>query len=273
MIRQTMTVINQSMAPGIVTEMGKKNVTVGARVSERVSWQRGAVTRPSGLLDQPFAQIFMNSPSQDQEDNLRRFLDQRAASARADIHHARIPSLTEFSDSPSIYSHAHFSPCPPHLGSSPPHFDFAIPPQYVRPSFEAVRSFSPPAFGNRDLATDGTASTIHTHRERSPSPESIPPDDEEPDPRLSFLGPTMRFHSPAPWETEESFTDEPEQEDDPRSFATKRSRSKTRGDGFIKTFGRIAPAKATSVARSSLESANGREKVSIDSHVAHAASQ
>ncbi|KAI0257616.1 hypothetical protein BJV78DRAFT_48836 [Lactifluus subvellereus] len=211
----------------------------------------------------------MNSPSPAQEDNLRRLLDQRAG--RADIHHARIPSLTEFSDSPSIYSHAHFSPRPPHLDSSPPQFDFAIPPQYVRPSLEAVRSFSPSAIGIRELGTDDATPTTNIHREWSTSPESTLPDDEESDPRLSFLGPTMRFHSPAPWETEELITAGGEQEDDARSFVTKRSRSKTRGDGFIKSFGRTAPARATSAARPSLESTNGREKNSIESQLAHAA--
>lgn len=211
----------------------------------------------------------MNSPSPAQEDNLRRLLDQRAG--RADIHHARIPSLTEFSDSPSIYSHGHFSPRPSHLDSSPPQFNFAIPPHYAQPSFEAVRSFSPSAIGIRELGTDGVTPTTNTRRERSTSPESIPSDDEEPVPRLSFLGPTMRFHSPAPWETEEAITEGGDQEDDARSLVTRRSRSKTRGDGFIKNFGRTAPAKATSAARPSLESTNGREMNSIESQVAHAA--
>ncbi|KAH9064281.1 hypothetical protein EDB87DRAFT_1600184 [Lactarius vividus] len=183
----------------------------------------------------------MNSPSPAQDDDLRRLLDQRAA--RGDAHHSRIPSLSEFSDSPSIYSHAHFSPRPPHFDSTSPQFDFSIPSQYARPS------------------------------ERSHSPESIPSEDEDSDSRMSFLGPTMRFHSPAPWETEDAIKEEGEQEDDARSVLSKRGRSKTRGEGFMKSFGRVTPAKSTSAARPSVESlrpTNGaRDKASVDNQPAH----
>jgi hypothetical protein len=206
----------------------------------------------------------MDSPSPVQEDNVHRLLDQRAA--RADIRHTRFPSLSEFSDSPSIYSHPHFSPRPPHLDSSPPQFDFVVPPQYARPSFGAVTSINS---SDADMHTSHTdcASPTTDILKRSSSPDSINPEDEEPEPRLSFLGPTMRFHSPAPWETEDGIKEGSEQEDDARSFVTKRSRSKTRGEGLLKGFGKAAPAKAMSVARPSIESTSGREKISLDSHV------
>jgi hypothetical protein len=204
----------------------------------------------------------MNPPSPAQEDTLRHLLDQRAA--RADIHHTRFPSLTEFSDSPSIYSHPHFSPRPPHLDSSPPRFDFAIP-QYARPAFNPMRSLASSSTDAHSL--DG--STTDARIERSSSPESIRPEDEESESRMSFLGPTMRFHSLAPWETEDNTSGGVEQEDDARSFVTKRGRSKTRGDGFIKGFNRTASAKAaTSTARPSIESTISRDKVSVDSQLA-----
>ncbi|KAH9082140.1 hypothetical protein EDB83DRAFT_2336709 [Lactarius deliciosus] len=200
----------------------------------------------------------MNSPSPAQDDDLRRLLDQRAA--RGDAHHTRFPSLSEFSDSPSIYSHAHFSPRPPHHDSSSPQFDFSIPSQYARPSLDATGPFS-------------ASPTMDTRTERSHSPESIPSEDEDPDSRMSFLGPTMRFHSPAPWETEESIREEGEQEDDARSVLSKRGRSKTRGEGFMKSFGRVTPAKSTSAARPSVESLrstnSARDRPSIDSQPTH----
>jgi hypothetical protein len=216
----------------------------------------------------------LNSPSPVQEDNLHRLLDQHRA-AHADIrHHTRFPSLTEFSDSPSIYSHPHFSPRPPHLDSSPPRFDFAIPPQYApRPSFDAVTSLASSTSNTHDLDTDCSSPTTDIRCERSPSPEPIHPEDEEPEPRMSFLGPTMRFHSPAPWETEDFIKEGSEQEDDARSFVTKRSRSKTRGEGFMKGFGKSAPAKATSAVRPSMESTSGRDKVSLDGHISSSISQ
>ncbi|KAI9454017.1 hypothetical protein F5148DRAFT_449693 [Russula earlei] len=207
------------------------------------------------------------SPSPAPEDNLRRLLDQRAA--RAVVHRTRSPSLTEFSDSPSIYSHPHFSPRPPHLDGSPPQFDFAIPPHYARPSFESVRSHTSSTEDTHGVDTDSVSPVSDT--ERSPSPShSVYPDDEQSEPRMSFLGPTMRFHSPAPWETEDSSKDGVEREDDARSIVTKRSRSKTRGDGFMKSFGRTTPAKAILVAaRPSFESTNGKDKISLDSQIAH----
>jgi hypothetical protein len=207
----------------------------------------------------------MDSPSPVQEDSLHRLLDQRTA--RTDIRHTRFPSLTEFSDSPSIYSHPHFSPRPPHLDSSPPQFPFVISPQYARPSFGAVTSITSSDTDMHTLNSDCTSPTTDIRLERSPSTNSIHPEDEEPEPRLSFLGPTMRFHSPAPWETEDGIKEGSEQEDDTRSFITKRSRSKTRGEGLLKGFGKAAPAKAMSVARPSIESTSGRDKISLDSHV------
>ena len=213
------------------------------------------------------------SPSPAQDDNLRRLLDQRAG--RADIHHTRFPSLTEFSDSPSIYSHPHFSPRTPHPDStSPPRFDFAIPPQYAaRPVFNATMRSLP---GSAAITTtedthaglDGPDSSDVCLLEPSASLESIQPEDEELESRMSFLGPTMRFHSLAPWETEDNNTEGVEQEDDARSFVTKRGKSKTRGDGFIKGLSKPASSKATSTARPSIESTISRDKVSLESQKA-----
>jgi hypothetical protein len=213
------------------------------------------------------------SPSPAQEDNLRRLLDQRAA--RGDIHHTRFPSLTEFSDSPSIYSHSHFSPRPPHPDySSPPQFDFAIPPRYAAlPAFNAttMRSLASSSAATTDTDTYGLDGPNTDGRllERSDSLESMqPPEDEELESRMSFLGPTMRFHSLAPWETEDTITEGVEQEDDARSFVAKRGKSKTRGDGFIKGLSKPASFKATSTARPSIESTTSRDKVSLDSQKA-----
>jgi len=213
----------------------------------------------------PFA---MNPPSPPpgQNDNLHRLLDQRAG--RADIQHTRFPSLTEFSDSPSIYSHPHFSPRTPHpdYSSPPSQFDFAIPPQYARPAFNAMRSLAS-STATDTHALDAPISDIRL--ERRASLESIQPEEEELESRISFLGPRMRVHTLAPWETEDNITEGVEQEDDARSPITKRGKSKTRGDGFIKGFSKTPSAKATSTARPSIESTvSSRDKVSVDSQIA-----
>jgi hypothetical protein len=94
-------------------------------------------------------------------------------------------------------------------------------------------------------------------------------EDEELESRMSFLGPTIQFHTLAPWETEDNITDRAEQEDDARSFVTKRGKSKTRGDGFIKALSKPASAKATSTARPSIESTISGDKISLDSQIVH----
>jgi len=213
----------------------------------------------------------MNSLSPGQEGNLRSLLDHRAA--RVGPHHTRFPSLSEFSDSPSIYSHAHFSPRPPYIDSSPPQFDFSIPPQYARPSLEAVRPFPTSPAGKQDSGTHRADPTFGARPGRSHSSESVP-SEEDSDPRMSFLGPTMRFHSPAPWEMEDAIREDGGQEDDARSILSKRSRSKTRGEGgFIKNFGRAAPARSISTARPSIESVRSvnstRDKTLVDNQPAH----
>lgn len=102
----------------------------------------------------------------------------------------------------------------------------------------------------------------------SVSLESMQGEDEELESRMSFLGPTIQFHTLAPWETEDNITEGAEREDDARSFVTKRGKSKTRGDGFIKGLSKPASAKATSTARPSIESTISRDKVSLDSQTA-----
>src|SRR6266436_5244043 len=118
----------------------------------------------------------MNPPSSAQDDNLRRLLDQRAA--RGDTHHTRFPSLTEFSDSPSIYSHPHFSPRTPHPDySSPPQFDFPVPPQYARSAFNAMRSRDASSTSTDTHGLDGPISDVRL--ERSASLESMQLEDED----------------------------------------------------------------------------------------------
>ncbi|KAI8980701.1 hypothetical protein BD414DRAFT_104046 [Trametes punicea] len=155
----------------------------------------------------------MNSPVDlhARDDHVRLLLDQRAA--RADIH-ARFPSLSEFSDSPSVYSHPHFSPRPtdrPILDGSVQAFRFPQSPKFNSPSPSESRSpisdrerLNIPTASSLDLEDDPRSSaefsSIHDGGGDS-SPEEEADVDEEL-PRISMYGPKMRFHSPAPWEEE-----------------------------------------------------------------------
>lgn len=96
-------------------------------------------------------------------------------------HRARFPSLTEFPDSPSVYSHTYHSP------------------DALTPSFSRLSDST----GCLEF-DDETASTI-----RSLSTEDVQDDSDldnctdDASHRISLRGPRIRFHSRAPWETDD----------------------------------------------------------------------
>ncbi|KAI0756696.1 hypothetical protein C8Q80DRAFT_1215554 [Daedaleopsis nitida] len=153
----------------------------------------------------------MNSPVdlRAHDDHLKNLLGQRAA--RADLH-GRYPSLSEFSDSPSVYSHPHFSPRPPDrpfLDGTPHSFRFPPSPNLYSPTLSEPRSpisdrerLNIPNASSLDLEDDPRSSLEldSLHDEQGDSPEET---EEEELPRISMYGPKMRFHSPAPWEEDD----------------------------------------------------------------------
>lgn len=198
------------------------------------------------------------NPSVDPHDaHLRRLLDQRAT--RADLH-SRIPSLSEFSDTPSLYSHAYFSPQPPHFNS---HVDelssnFASPIRSDRDRFndlavsmldmddEPRSSYSSNEYDDMD---GGDQSTVEQHQEE---------EDELAMPRLSLLGPKMRFHSKAPWELDDSVLQQDEEsEDDMDSHSVMSSATRNKG-GAARHFRFGGPKLGNNNGRSSRESSRSR---------------
>ncbi|KAJ3987729.1 hypothetical protein F5890DRAFT_718550 [Lentinula detonsa] len=154
-----------------------------------------------------------NSPVDPHDAHLRRLLDQRAT--RADLH-SRVPSLSEFSDTPSLYSHAYFSPQPAHFNGSLDEMssNFASPIRSDRDRFndlavsmldmddEPRSSYS----SNEYDDIDADQSTIEQHQEED--------DAEAASPHMDMFGPKMRVHSKAPWELDESFTQQDEDSED-----------------------------------------------------------
>lgn len=98
-------------------------------------------------------------------------------------HRARFPSLTEFPDSPSVYSHAYQSP------------DADVHP--YSPSFS--RFPDPTACSDLDSET---ASTILSTDDVQDDPDLGDCTDDASH-RISLRGPRIRFHSRAPWETDD----------------------------------------------------------------------
>ncbi|PBK77421.1 hypothetical protein ARMSODRAFT_1079439 [Armillaria solidipes] len=153
----------------------------------------------------------MNSPPDPHDDHLRHLLDQRAT--RADLH-SRVPSLSEFSDTPSIYSHPFFSPQPADrevdtssLASQ------SLSRSSPRPGRERNR-LNELAVSMLDLDEDPrssfASSSVYNDEEQNDYDEND--EDDEPMPRMSLLGPKMRFHSKAPWELDEGIVMEDEAE-------------------------------------------------------------
>lgn len=137
-------------------------------------------------------------------------------------HRARFPSLTEFPDSPSVYSHAYHSP------DADVHSDTA--------SFS--RLSGPPDCLECD---DETASTI-----RSLSTEDVQDDSDIDDctddasHRISLQGPKIRFHSRAPWEIDDVIPPGEESDNSSKSatIGTKLKGKASRADNLIRTFAR-----------------------------------
>jgi hypothetical protein len=157
-----------------------------------------------------------NSPN---HDHIRQLLNQRHASTP---HHSRFPSVSDVSDSPSVYSRSPFTP-------------------YV---FNGVEQSTPiPTFDDRDQepstldqsdghrASYATARTTYGTEETYGSRDELPPtDDDEPEHRMSMLGIKMRFHSKAPWEAGgEDILEEEEQERKSGDRPPSRSKRSTKG--------------------------------------------
>ena len=153
----------------------------------------------------------MNSPVdyRTHDDHLKHLLDQRAA--RADLH-GRFPSVSEFSDSPSLYSHPQFSPRPPErslLEGHPHSFRFPQSPRSYAPPLPEPRSpitdrerLNIPTASSLDLEDDPRSSS-ELNSTRDDEESDSPLEDAEDEPRISMYGPKMRFHSPAPWEEDD----------------------------------------------------------------------
>ena len=198
--------------------------------------------------------IAMNPPADlpAHDDHLRHLLDQRAA--RADLH-GRFPSLSEFSDSPSVYSHPHFSPRPPDrpfLDPNPHSFRFPQSPKGYSPSLSEPRSpitdrerLNFPNASSLDLEDDPRSSS---ESQSISEYQSLPPEEhddsliepEEEEPRISMYGPKMRFHSPAPWEEDE--TDSKSVLEEPSKRSKKKDLTNKKGWGLSRTSGETRPS-------------------------------
>ena len=128
----------------------------------------------------PFVPMLRSSPATSNDHHARRHLDP---------HLAHDERFSQFSDTPSVYTPSHFS--------SPPHN------QHYAYSSHTRHRFNEPSVSTIDFddprASVATSQNIQGDDEGDDETHSF---EEQRDPRLSYLGPKMRFHSRAPWEME-----------------------------------------------------------------------
>lgn len=153
----------------------------------------------------------LRSPADPHEDHLRRLLDQR--STRADIQARFSSSVSEFPDTPSVYSHAYFSPRPTDNASRS--VKSPIPSRSLsnsRPERNRLNDLAVSMLDLDDDDPDPRASYASSDAYGDDDRDDLHDDgeDDQPMPRMSLLGPKMRVHSKAPWEMD----DEPLHEGD-----------------------------------------------------------
>ncbi|TCD69960.1 hypothetical protein EIP91_005549 [Steccherinum ochraceum] len=146
------------------------------------------------------------------DDHLRYLLDQRAA--RADLH-ARFPSQSDISDSPSLYSHGPFSPHPHDTHNTPStsfHYTLSVHdnPDPQDPPVSDRERLNYPDASTLDLESEPRSSydqqSIRTSSQgfhdsgSDDDPDGDDADRTEEEHRVSTYGPKMTVHSRAPWE-------------------------------------------------------------------------
>lgn len=216
------------------------------------------------------------APSDAHEVHLRRLLDQRAA--KSDLNDSSL------ADTP-LYGGSAFSPHSIHFPST----ESSHKPLDTR-SFHPYSTKSPSA---KDLLNDPAASSLDLEDDNSPTLDTAHPfsndlnyleeedfgSDVDLDPRLSMLGPKMRFHSRAPWETGgDPLSEEGDSEDDRGTIASSiRGRGRLgKGEGIMKGLGLgSSHPRSSSASRPSVDSgrSQGRQKQSFDSSFSQAATQ
>ncbi|CAK5280477.1 unnamed protein product [Mycena citricolor] len=162
-------------------------------------------------------------------------------------------------DSPSVYSAPFFSPRPNEVAETRSLHLYRSPMTvHLTPERNRLNELA-----ESMLDMDDESSSSHSDEEENPIEESEA-EHEEPDPRMSLLGPKMRFHSKAPWEMDGG--DIMEEEEDEVELSRGR-------DGFKKGLGfRSASRGTTASGRPSGESTrshHAKAKRSFESSHSH----
>jgi hypothetical protein len=233
----------------------------------------------------------MDSPtsSANRDEHVRRLLSQRAA--RAD-HSGWAASSSDMSDSPSVYSHVQFSPAPRTYPAStqpqssllstatdyrrhthsPPASPLSDRERLADPALSGL-DLSDPRFSYMSRDSSGGNDEDDHEDGRRPGRESTVSisanaNSDELATHMSFLGPKMKIHTPAPWELDEDTEVESDGSTQTRTTTHSQvSKGKIRADGFMKGLGLAVARVSTDTRPSSDSSRSGSDsqgKASFD---------
>ncbi|KAF8898882.1 hypothetical protein BD779DRAFT_1666643 [Infundibulicybe gibba] len=221
---------------------------------------------PSPLLPFFLPTTMLQSLNSPQEDHLRNLLGQRTTRAHL---HSRFPSVSDISDSPSVYSRAFLSPRPMDRSDS------------CQSDYHHIPPLSPADRTHKDRLNDPTASMLDLDDDSRSSFDSseayeeedqvhFDDDDDEPMPRMSILGPKMRYHSRAPWEMDEGSL--PEEDELELGSTDLASPNHTKENVFKRGFGFSSSSpRSSNAGRPSGESSRSqsRSKTSSEAAASH----
>jgi hypothetical protein len=156
-------------------------------------------------------------------------------------HRPRFPSLTEFPDSPSVYSHA-----------------------YPSPDADVHSVFSRLSGSEFDDETASTICSLSTEDVQDDSDGDGDDCTDDASHRISLQGPRIRFHSRAPWETDDVIPHGDQSDNSARSgsIGSKLKGTASRADNLIRTFTRgssIASRPSVDSARSQVSATSSFE--------------
>ncbi|KAL5534341.1 hypothetical protein ACEPAG_803 [Sanghuangporus baumii] len=145
------------------------------------------------------------------DDHVRALLDQRAQRADVPPPPTRMSIFSDRSDSPSLYSHFDNNPYRNTPTTPVPRFNrYNEDHDYhdrhdVYPPLSPKERLADPNASSLDLSEDTDAYSESGSRIVDTEDDSnlVPDEDEDPETRLSLMGPKMRVHSRAPWEEDE----------------------------------------------------------------------
>lgn len=150
----------------------------------------------------------LRSPQDTHVDHLRNLIDQR--STRADIR-GRFSAISEYTDTPSVYSRSFFSPKLSGNGEHQNDQDHPSPTSAIQ---HHLNDYTPSML---DL-DDDPRSSFASSEKFNIDDNSYEDGDDRSTARMSYLGPTMRFHSRAPWELEDDALEEEAEPEEDRLF-------------------------------------------------------